>query len=94
MAVDDNHREEKDTVGVGQAQLWNPVSVPKQPAFAVAAYNALLLAGLEAFEPRVDRPSRNFPSGAAKQRGLPAWIWSPSCDSKWPNTPKCSHPSA
>ena len=89
-----NHREEKDTVGVGQAQLWNPVSVPKQPAFAVAAYNALLLAGLEAFEPRVDRPSRNFPSGAAKQRGLPAWIWSPSCDSKWPNTPKCSHPSA
>ena len=49
MAVDDNHREEKDTVGVGQAQLWNPISVPKQRAFAVAAYSALLLAGLEAF---------------------------------------------
>jgi hypothetical protein len=51
MAVDDNHREEKDTVGVGQAQLWNPISVPKQRAFAVAAYSALLLAGLEAFGP-------------------------------------------
>jgi hypothetical protein len=49
--IEVNHREEKDTVGVGQAQLWNPVSVPKQPAFAVAAYSALLLAGLEAFGP-------------------------------------------
>jgi len=46
-----NHREEKDTLGVGQAQLWNPISVPKQPAFAVAAYSALLLAGLQAFGP-------------------------------------------
>ena len=46
-----NHREEKDTLGVGQAQLWYPVSVPKQPAFAVAAYSALLLTGLQAFGP-------------------------------------------
>lgn len=49
--IEVNHREEKDTVGVGQAQLWNPISVPKQPAFAVAAYSALLLAGLQAFGP-------------------------------------------
>lgn len=47
--IEVNHREEKDTLGVGQAQLWNPVSVPKQPAFAVAAYSALLLASLKAF---------------------------------------------
>ena len=47
--IEVNHREEKDTLGVGQAQLCNPISVPKQPAFAVAAYSALLLAGLEAF---------------------------------------------
>jgi len=44
-----NHREEKDTLGIGQAQLWNPISVPKQPAFAVASYSALLLASLKAF---------------------------------------------
>ena len=44
-----NHREEKDTLGVGQAQLWNEVSVPKQPVLAVAAYSALLLASLIAF---------------------------------------------
>ena len=47
--IEVNHREEKDTLGVGQAQLWNPVSVPKQPALAVASYSALLLAALQAF---------------------------------------------
>lgn len=47
--IEVNHREEKDTLGVGQAQLRNFISVPKQPAFAVATYSALLLASLEAF---------------------------------------------
>jgi len=47
--IEVNHREEKDTLGVGQAQLWNPISVPKQPAFAVACYSALLLACLKTF---------------------------------------------
>jgi len=47
--IEVNHREEKDTLGVGQAQLWNVNSVPKQPALAVASYSALLLASLEAF---------------------------------------------
>jgi hypothetical protein len=47
--IEVNHREEKDTLGVGQAQLWNPVSVPKQPVLVVAAYSALLLASLQAF---------------------------------------------
>jgi len=47
--IEVNHREEKDTLGVGQAQLWNPISVPKQPALVVASYSALLLASLKAF---------------------------------------------
>jgi hypothetical protein len=47
--IEVNHREEKDTLGVGQAQLRNLTSVPKQPAFAVASYSALLLASLQAF---------------------------------------------
>jgi hypothetical protein len=47
--IEVNHREEKDTLGVGQAQLWNVVSVPKQPVLAVASYSALLLASLLAF---------------------------------------------
>jgi hypothetical protein len=47
--IEVNHREEKDTLGVGQAQLWNVTSVPKQPVLAVAAYSALLLASIQAF---------------------------------------------
>ena len=49
--IEVNHREEKDTLGVGQAQLWNVTSVPKQPVLVVAAYSALLLASLLAFGP-------------------------------------------
>jgi hypothetical protein len=47
--IEVNHREEKDTLGVGQAQLRNVTAVPKQPAFAVAGYSALLLAAIQAF---------------------------------------------
>jgi hypothetical protein len=47
--IEVNHRDEKDTLGVGDAQLWNPVAVPKQPVLAVAAYSALLLAALLTF---------------------------------------------
>ena len=49
--IEVSHREEKDTLGVGQAQLWNVTSVPKQPVLSVAAYSALLLASLRAFGP-------------------------------------------
>lgn len=44
--IEVNHREEKDTLGVGQAQLRSLRSVPRQPIFVVAAYSAFLLAGL------------------------------------------------
>jgi len=47
--IEVNHRDEKDTLGVGQAQLWNVNAVPKQPVLVVAAYSALLLASLQAF---------------------------------------------
>lgn len=47
--IEVNHREEKDTLGIGQAQLWNEKAVPKQPVLVVAAYSALLLASLIAF---------------------------------------------
>jgi hypothetical protein len=50
--IEVNHREEKDTLGVGQAQLWNITAVPKQPVLVVAAYSALLLAALQVFGPR------------------------------------------
>lgn len=47
--IEVNHREEKDTLGIGQAQVRSKKSVPRQPAFVVAAYSALLLAGIMCF---------------------------------------------
>ena len=61
--IEVNHREEKDTLGIGQAQLWNLISVPKQPAFAVAAYSALLLASLRPSAPNEERLSHSSQSG-------------------------------
>ena len=70
--IEVNHRDEKDTLGVGQAQLWNPVAVPKQPVLAVAAYSALLLAALLTFGPE----------RSAAYAALPKWrrhAHRPSC---------------
>ena len=50
--IEVNHREEKDLLGVGQAQLRSKRSVPRQPAFVVAAYSALLLAGIKCYDDR------------------------------------------
>ena len=70
--IEVNHRDEKTTLGVGEAQLWNPKSVPRQPVLAVAAYSALLLASLMAFG-----PGRN-----TAYAPLPKWrrnAYRPSC---------------
>jgi hypothetical protein len=70
--IEVNHREEKDSLGIGQAQLWNTTSVPKQPPLAVAAYSALLLAAL-----KTSGPTRNDAYAA-----LPRWrkkATRPSC---------------
>ena len=70
--IEVNHRDEKDTLGVGQAQLRNVKAVPKQPVLAVAAYSALLLASLIAF---------GAERGAAYE-ALPKWrkkAYRPSC---------------
>jgi hypothetical protein len=49
--IEVNHRDVKDLLGVGQAQVWSESSVPRQPAFAVSVYSLLLLAGLKAYGP-------------------------------------------
>jgi hypothetical protein len=49
--IEVNHRDEKDILGVGQAQVWSTKSVPRQPAFAVACYSLILLAALQEFGP-------------------------------------------
>lgn len=50
LPIEYNHRDEKSIVGVGQAQVRNEYSVWKQPALQVAAYSALLLASVIAYQ--------------------------------------------
>jgi len=50
--IEVNHRDEKEILGVGEAQVWNERSVCKVPALLVAMYSWLLLAGLECYGPR------------------------------------------
>lgn len=47
--IEVNHRDEKQIIGVGQAQVRSRKSVDRQPAFAVACYAMLLLAALNAY---------------------------------------------
>jgi hypothetical protein len=42
-----NFRDEKTTMGVGEAQVWTPSSVEAVPALIVASYSFLLLAGIK-----------------------------------------------
>jgi hypothetical protein len=49
--IEINFRDEKQNIGVGQAQVRNENSVPRQPSFVVAAYSLLLLSALELFGP-------------------------------------------
>ena len=50
--IEVNHRDEKEILGVGEAQVWNENSVSKVPALLVAMYSWLLLAGLECYGPQ------------------------------------------
>lgn len=47
--IEVNHREEKSVFGVGDAQVRNTKSVPRQPAFVVAVYAMMLLAAQKAY---------------------------------------------
>lgn len=47
--IENNHRDEKQLIGVGQAQVRAPASAERLPAFAVATYAMLLLAATRAF---------------------------------------------
>lgn len=47
--IEVNHRDEKQIIGVGQAQVRSEKSVDRQPALAVASYAMLLLAAESAF---------------------------------------------
>jgi hypothetical protein len=50
-AIEVNHRDEKEVLGVGEAQVWNEKSVSKVPTLLVALYSWLILSGLECYGP-------------------------------------------
>ncbi len=64
--VEVNHRDEKQHIGITDAQVWNDRSVDRLPAFMVAAYSCLLLASLDAFGPL---RTEAFPRPPAWQKG-------------------------
>jgi len=47
--IEVDQKDEKDLLGVGQAQVWSDVSVERQPAFHVATYAALLVAAVRTY---------------------------------------------
>lgn len=59
LQIEYNHRDEKSIIGVGEAQVRNEQSVSRQPALCVAAYSALLLASIVAYN---DQPHSDFGS--------------------------------
>ena len=59
--IEVNHRDEKQLIGLGHAQVRAPRSAERAPAFAVASYSMLLIAAAKAFgvaaaEPVTHRP--------------------------------------
>lgn len=74
--IEVNHRDEKQQIGVGEAQVWSKDSVPRNPAFAVASYSLLLLASIEAFGPSRTEAYPELPPWRSKQRKMPI---RPSC---------------
>ena len=61
--IEVNHRDEKQIIGVGEAQVRSPESVERQPALAVASYSILLLAAARVYG--TDTPRGRLP--------LPKW---------------------
>jgi hypothetical protein len=47
--IEVDQKEEKDLLGVGQAQVWSKQAVSRQPAFHVASYAMLLLSAIQCF---------------------------------------------
>jgi len=64
--IEVNHRDEKQIIGVGQAQVRSERSVHRQPALAVASYAMLLLAAAKAFG--VDATDGTLPPPKWQQR--------------------------
>ena len=59
--IEVDHRDEKQLVGVGEAQVRSPYSARREPVFAVACYSKLLLAGTQRYGPNATQADLPLP---------------------------------
>jgi hypothetical protein len=85
--IEVNHRDEKEILGVGEAQVWNEKSVTKVPTLLVSMYSWLLLTGrLLGFIGTEGGNQKLYIYHLDNARldrldGNSPWYWSP--DNKW-----------
>ncbi len=72
--IEVNFRDEKNDLGLGQAQVWSSDSVNRQPAFVVASYSALLLAGIEVYRDKRDKNFITLPKWRNKASKRPSCL--------------------
>ena len=95
--IEVNHRDEKQIIGVGEAQVRAPRSVDRQPALAVASYSILLLAAARVFGTDTPRGRLPLPKWQSKRpeqrlstpeltRQLRSEVWAQAIDRMVPNS--------
>lgn len=72
--IEVNHRDEKQHIGLVDAQVWNDRAVDRLPAFMVAAYAFLMLASLQAFGPRRTQEHLQPPKWQKRPRRRPSCL--------------------
>jgi hypothetical protein len=72
--IEVNHRDEKQHIGLVDAQVWNDKSVDRLPAFMVASYAFLMLASLQAFGPTRTQTYLQPPKWQRRRRRRPSCL--------------------
>ena len=72
--IEVDHRDFKQHIGVSDAQVWNPDSVDRLPAFMVAATSYLLLASIKAYGPGRGPQYQKRPKWQRRDRKRPSCL--------------------
>jgi hypothetical protein len=72
--IEVNHRDEKQHIGIADAQVWNDNSVDRLPAFLVCTYAMLMLATLRAYGPTRTAEYQTPPRWQNKRRKRPSCV--------------------
>lgn len=72
--IEVNHRDEKQHMGIADAQVWNDESVDRLPAFLVCTYAMLMLATLKAYGPERTAAYQTPPRWQNKRRKRPSCV--------------------